>query len=402
MSFDNQSLLLSALGIAAFECLGNGRIQIIGVPPAWFHHVFENTEPQLEPQELLSASPFLSDFLQEATEFWGANGTILNSGTWSQRNLIGEEAAYEAWAIRTTTGRFIVLKLLEDFEQRREIYQKAREIALAYERLGRKHRELNEIKDALQARNREAERVTELKNEFLASVSHELRTPLNAILGFSTLLEEQRPGPLNPEQLDHLNRISKASRHLLALINDILDLSKIEADRLDLHPEILPLGETLAEVLSAIRPLARERNINIAVRLDPRETVYADKLRFKQVLYNLLNNAVKFTPDYGEIAIDHARDNESSVISVSDNGVGIPAGEEEAIFEKFHQARPSVRGVREGAGLGLAITRKIIERHGGKIWVESAPGNTRFVFTLPLPSSGAHHDSQFAPERVAQ
>jgi signal transduction histidine kinase len=248
------------------------------------------------------------------------------------------------------------------------------------------------------------ERVNQLKSEFLASMSHELRTPLNAIVGFSRLLEEQNVGTLNAEQMNYVQHVAKASHHLLALINDILDLSKIEAGYLELNPECFELSEALAEVLSTIRPLARTKNINMAIRVSNRDTIYADRLRFKQILYNLLSNAIKFTPEFGDVSIDYSKKATSVLINVADNGIGIPVDEQEAIFEKFHQAHAYASEAKEGSGLGLAITRRLVEAHGGSIWVASRPGfGARFSFTLPShATAGASHEPPHENNRIRE
>jgi signal transduction histidine kinase len=240
----------------------------------------------------------------------------------------------------------------------------------------------------LETRTREVERLNDLKSEFLASTSHELRTPLSAIIGFSTLLEEEKVGTLTQRQRDFLKHISQAANHLLAVINDILDLSRIEAGHLELHEESFRFCEVLTEVLATIRPLVRAKNINFSIGNGTGELVYADRLRLKQILYNLLNNAIKFTPDYGDVSVECLREQDSVLISVTDNGIGVPPEEQQAIFEKFHQAAQPLGVRREGTGLGLAITRQLVERHGGKIWIESVPGSmTRFRFRLPAAYS---------------
>jgi hypothetical protein len=239
--------------------------------------------------------------------------------------------------------------------------------------------------EELELRNREIERANRLKSEFLASMSHELRTPLHSIIGFSELLAEDGEGRLGDKQKRQLGHILKGARHLLSLINDVLDLSKIEAGKLELHPESFAAEAALAEVLSTVAPMAMAKRIRIDSAIDPSLVVWADRLRFKQILYNLLSNAVKFTPESGRVCISSARQEKSIEICVSDTGVGIPPEELNAIFDEFHQASATTKGVKEGTGLGLAITRRLVEKHGGDIWVESEVGTgSRFTFGLPL------------------
>jgi signal transduction histidine kinase/CheY-like chemotaxis protein len=240
----------------------------------------------------------------------------------------------------------------------------------------------------LELRNREVERANRMKSEFLASMSHELRTPLNAIIGFSDLLAEQIAGALAPKQQRFVSHIQQGARHLLALINDILDLSKVEAGRLELNRENVAVAVVLADVLTSIRPAAAAKNIPVHSSIGPDVTVFADRIRFKQVLFNLLSNAVKFTPEGGRIWVEASARRGRLTVSVSDTGLGIPIEEQEAIFDAFHQAGATTKGIKEGTGLGLAITRRLVEEHGGRIWVESDPGKgARLSFTMPAGRS---------------
>ncbi|HXM20856.1 MAG TPA: response regulator, partial [Terriglobales bacterium] len=239
----------------------------------------------------------------------------------------------------------------------------------------------------LELRNREVERATRLKSKFLANMSHELRTPLNAIVGFSDLLADGTPGELNSKQKRFVNHIKQGSGHLLQLINDILDLSKIEAGQLELRREDFQVKDALPEVLSTIRPLAMAKNIQVQHKLKADLSVHADRVRFKQVLYNLLSNAVKFTPKDGRIDIDCGEKGNEVCISVADTGIGIRAEDQAMVFEEFRQVEGNTDTVSEGTGLGLAITKRLVEQQGGKISLESEPGKgSRFTFTLPIGS----------------
>ncbi|MGH9545237.1 MAG: response regulator [Terriglobales bacterium] len=244
--------------------------------------------------------------------------------------------------------------------------------------------ELAAVNKALELQNREVERATRMKSKFLASMSHELRTPLNAIVGFSDLLAEQTAGQLNDKQKRFVNHIKQGSSHLLQLINDILDLSKIEAGQLELRCENFQVKDALPEVLSTIRPLAMAKNIQVHQTLETDWAVYADRVRFKQILYNLISNAVKFTPKEGRIDIDCQEDGNSVRISVTDTGIGIRAEDQALIFEEFRQVEGAADATHEGTGLGLAITKRLVEQQGGEISLESQLGRgSRFVFTLP-------------------
>jgi len=246
-------------------------------------------------------------------------------------------------------------------------------------------KKMEELTAELEARNREVEKASRLKSEFLASVSHELRTPLHSITGFTDLLAEQVAGKLTEKQCHYLERISRSARHLLSLINDLLDLSRIEAGRLEIRQEYFPAREALVEVLETIMPQAAAKNIAITHSLDADLALVADRTRFKQMLFNLLSNAVKFTPESGHVEIVATPSEHFTDISVTDNGIGIPRAEQKAIFDEFYQAGATTRGLREGTGLGLAITRRLVEGHGGSIWVESEPGKGS-CFTIRLPA----------------
>jgi PAS domain S-box-containing protein len=235
---------------------------------------------------------------------------------------------------------------------------------------------------ALRVAKEEAERSNKFKDQFLSTMSHELRTPLNAVVGFSELLMDGQPGPLNDRQRRYIKHIHTGGHHLLRLINDILDLSKIEAGRLQLSTLTVDVGQCFREVVDTLCPLAEKKGLTIR-QCDTDLTVAADETRFKQVLMNLLGNAIKFTPENGFIQLDaHALD-EFVRIDVRDSGPGIPPGEETRIFEAFYRANQHGNQV-EGSGLGLAITRRLVELQGGEISVETRPNSgCCFSFTLP-------------------
>lgn len=243
---------------------------------------------------------------------------------------------------------------------------------------------------ALELKRREADHANKLKSQFLASMSHELRTPLNAISGFSELLSDQAAGTLNEKQLRFLGHIRSASKHLLQLINDILDLSKIEAGEFKLEVTSQNAAAVVDQVAAGVESLLREKSLELQVSCDPHLTVRADVRRLTQILYNLLSNAIKFTPANGHIDIHVVPDGELLCFAVTDTGPGIACEDQKIIFEQFRQAAPSASGVKEGTGLGLAITKKLVERHGGRIEVESQPGaGSTFRFWLPSGTSSS-------------
>lgn len=239
----------------------------------------------------------------------------------------------------------------------------------------------------LELRHGEIERANRMKSEFMANMSHELRTPLHTVIGFSELLAEQVKGPLNTDQKRFVNHIHKDAQHLLALINEILDLSKIEAGKLLLNREVLELGCVINDALSSFRPGFASKSIEVSVHISGPVHVEGDQIRTRQILVNLLSNALKFTAAGGRVCVDADLEPVDGFvrISVSDTGIGIPPAQHEAIFDKFHQIEPAMSGIREGTGLGLAITKRLVQAHGGRIWLESEPGRgSRFTFTLPL------------------
>ena len=274
-----------------------------------------------------------------------------------------------------------VVCVIRDVTDRRLAEEQIKSLNLTLEQ---RTRDLAIINSELQIRNREVEKADRLKSNFLATMSHELRTPLNAIVGFADLLERQTAGPLTQKQERFVRHVKESSRHLLALIDDILDLSKIEAGRLDLKFESFSLSVAAEEVLSTLRPLAAAKEIDLTTDLGADLTLHADHIRVKQVLYNLLSNAIKFTPTKGSIRLVARSDATVIHISVIDTGIGIPHEEHEAIFESFHRHLTPTHQVCEGTGLGLSITKLLVEQHGGKIWVESEPGKgSQFHVTMP-------------------
>ena len=234
-------------------------------------------------------------------------------------------------------------------------------------------------------KNREIEAANRHKSEFLANVSHELRTPLNAIIGFSEVLLEKFFGELNDKQNEYVDDILSSGRHLLSLINDILDLSKVEAGRMELEVTPFFLPDAIENALLLVRERASRHGIKLDRAVDDRLGDFTgDERKVKQILVNLLTNAVKFTPEGGQIRVEARLDDRAIIVSVTDTGIGIAKEDQEAIFEEFRQAGGNYAHKREGTGLGLTLTKRFVEMHGGKIWVESEVGKgSTFTFTLP-------------------
>jgi signal transduction histidine kinase len=244
---------------------------------------------------------------------------------------------------------------------------------------------LNLSNQTIQAQAAQLEQASKNKSEFLANMSHELRTPLNAIIGFSDVLLQGLSGPLNPKQLEYLTDIRGSGAHQLSLINDILDLSKVEAGRMEL--ELGPVS--VPEAIAAGITLVHERAVSHGIALDSAVApdlplIQADGRKLKQVMLNLLTNAVKFTPAGGRVTARADASNGEIVISVSDTGVGIDPADQERIFAEFEQTQHG-KDAEEGTGLGLTLCKKLVELHGGRIWVESELGvGSRFTFALPI------------------
>ena len=223
------------------------------------------------------------------------------------------------------------------------------------------------------------------KSEFLANMSHELRTPLNAVIGFSEVLLERMFGDLNPKQDEYLQDILSSGRHLLSLINDILDLSKIEAGRMELELTTFDLPVALDNALTLVRERATRHGIRLDLAVDDRVgAVVGDERKIKQVILNLLSNAVKFTPEGGRVTVRALPAGDAVEVAVSDTGIGIAPEDREAIFEEFRQVGSDYARKREGTGLGLTLARKFVELHGGTIRVESEVGRGS-TFTVALP-----------------
>ncbi|MEO7270214.1 MAG: response regulator [Knoellia sp.] len=236
----------------------------------------------------------------------------------------------------------------------------------------------------LEVQSAELAEASRHKSEFLASMSHELRTPLNAVIGFSEVLLERMFGEINERQEDYLRDILSSGRHLLALLNDVLDLSKVEAGQMELDRTDFPVEVAITYALSMVRERALDHHIALRTEISPGlGLLNADELRFRQVLLNLLSNAVKFTADGGSVVVAATRLPDSLEVTVSDTGIGIAPADQERIFDSFQQGTRSARTV-EGTGLGLTLTRRIVELHGGRVWVRSelAHGST-FGFSLP-------------------
>jgi len=247
--------------------------------------------------------------------------------------------------------------------------------------------ERKRVEQALQEKNVELERAILAKDRFLANMSHELRTPLNGIIGFTEFLIGEKPGPLQPKQKEYLNDVLSSARHLLMLINDVLDLAKVEAGKMELHPEPFLIREALEEATAVVKTMADLKQVGLTVTVDAGlQMATLDQQKFKQVLYNLLSNAVKFTDEGGNVEVCAKRlDERHFEVQVRDTGIGIRSEDLGRLFTEFEQLDSGTARHFEGTGLGLALTKKIVELQGGHIRVEAEPGKGS-LFTATLPS----------------
>ncbi len=293
------------------------------------------------------------------------------------------------------------------------LYQEVRQAALELEaKVEERTRDLESLNARLEEALRVAQEASRHKSVFLANMSHELRTPLNAIIGFSELLEDLHFGSLNERQQRYVGNVLSSGRHLLALINDVLDISKVEAGKIEVQPEVFAIGPALEAAIREVRSQAIRRGVRMELEIEEGLAILvADPLRFKQILYNLLSNAVKFTDPGGGVHVsarvvngsgftvhgerpdqpepstmNHEQHGDFAEISVQDTGIGIRAEDIPKLFQPFTQLDASLARRYQGTGLGLALTKRLVELHGGQIWAESegeGKGST-FTFTLPL------------------
>ena len=316
----------------------------------------------------------IPDILQDATYQSRVREIVLRTG---YRALLAVPLLRESGIIgglvinRKTPGEFApdIIELLRTF---------ATQSALAIQNA----RLFQEIEE----KSRQLEIADRHKSEFLASMSHELRTPLNAVIGFSEVLLERMFGEINAKQDEYLQDILSSGRHLLSLINDILDLAKIEAGRMELDVADFHLPQAIDNAVTLVRERAARRAITLEVGIDPQlGEIKGDERKVKQVLLNLLSNAIKFTPEGGRVDVHAGLVDGGAEIAVRDTGVGIAPEDHEAVFEEFRQVGTDYAKKHEGTGLGLTLSRRFVELHGGKIWVKSQLGQgATFTFTLPV------------------
>ena len=312
-----------------------------------------------------------------------------------------ERSLHQAYLLFQTTGNKNELSKMErelsrfyqgvgDYRRAFEFLEHAMATELAMRRDAAMHQMAQQSAraklDQLTEQSAQFEIASKHKTEFLANMSHELRTPLNAIIGFSEVLIERMFGELNDKQADYLKDIHGSGKHLLSLINDILDLSKIEAGHMELELASFDLPTALSNAMTLVRERALRHGIELSLKVDPQTgEIEADERKFKQIVLNLLSNAVKFTPDGGRVDVSARMFDRRVEVAVRDTGIGIAPEDQGALFEEFKQVGGDHAGKAEGTGLGLALAKSLVELHGGEIRLASAPGmGSTFSFTLPI------------------
>jgi len=248
---------------------------------------------------------------------------------------------------------------------------------------------LKNQRDELEIRSHELEAASRTKSEFLANMSHELRTPLNSIIGFSEILHDGTFGPLNEKQTKYISNVLVSGKHLLELINGILDLAKVESGKMELTCEDFNVCAVIEESVMLLSSVALKKNIKLNTAVDEElTTINADMGKFRQILYNLMSNAIKFTPNGGSVTVEGRYNRDMAQIAVIDTGIGISKEDQDKLFNPFVQLDSSLSRVYEGTGLGLVLVKRFVEMHGGKIWIKSEPDRgSKFIFTIPIKSS---------------
>ena len=357
--------------------------------------VLHTLEANTRTENLLQQSQSLARELQQSNQALEEKAALLvtQNREVEQKNREVEQArqALEGKARQLVRSEEEIRKLNEGLELR--VTQRTRELEAAVTNLESEIAERKRIELALQQATKVSEAANLAKSQFLANMSHELRTPLNAIIGFSEVLTDLTFGPLNERQIKYINNILTSGRHLLQLINDILDLAKIEAGRLELQRAYFNPERALEAVQTVVKALANKKSLAVTVEIDPKmPNIYADQAKFKQVMYNLLSNAIKFTPEKGKVTVTAKVEpsetgGEQLRVSVADTGIGLKPEDHARVFQEFEQVDSSYARQQQGTGLGLTLTKKLVEMHGGKIWIESEGvegKGSNFTFTMPL------------------
>ena len=379
---DNRAFLTKAVSKQGFEVVSaptaaQARRQLDGRRPALIF-----LDVQMPEESGLSLLPqMLRDFPESVVVMMTAYG----SEQVAAEALRGGADDYIAKPIDLHRLRQLLERNLEKQRLRAERQSLVARLKDSNRYLMRQHAALRRADEEILQVNRQLEQSSRYKSEFLANMSHELRTPLNAILGFSEILLDVTMNLTAGERTEFLRNIHSSGQHLLGLINDILDLAKIEAGKMDLHAEDMPVPEALQEVTAILEPMARQQGLQLrTVGAADARVIKADRSKFKQVLYNLLSNAVKFTPAPGTITVTVKDSADQLTVSVEDTGIGMKPEDLPKLFREFEQIDGSYTRHYQGTGLGLALCRRFVEMHGGRIWAESQFGRgSIFTFTIP-------------------
>jgi signal transduction histidine kinase len=326
--------------------------------------------------------------------------TAINETRRDSYQILEIRSAQQSARARETQWRFVcgaILSLILARLAWKRLYQAVQSREVTQTALERSAAELREKTAQLENQNAEILRATQLKSEFLANMSHELRTPLNSITGFSEVLIDGVAGPVNQDQREYLGEILEGSRHLLHLINDVLDLAKVESGKMTFRPEVVDLEHSIHSTVQMLELMSQQKQIQIRREIDPEgRYAFLDEARFKQVLFNFLSNALKFTPSKGNITVRVLAEAERWFrLEVQDTGIGISEKDQPLLFQEFHQLDAGVAKQFQGAGLGLALTKRIVEAQGGRVGVASEVGVGSTFFAL-LPRGKRELDNMLA------